>query len=247
VTRHYARFTHDPDYQRTVLRYEIARDLMLLSARRLQRLLDAKANFNPAQPRVPAGNSDGGQWTNAGGGSAARQDFQNFLRGNLNGKPRLSQEPQAQVIPAQFYPGHPERYKTVLEDEEARGGHTISEHVSKSPDQLIRDMNITRTEGLFVTTAMKRNGSFPSIEAANKLINSTLSQNQIAVDLVADGIKSDDFITARFSSKTGIEAFAASERTQPYIRDTYGVGVSIVHDKSSPKGYTIVTAYPRND
>lgn len=28
-----------------------------------------KANFNPSQARVPAGNSDGGQWTDGGGGS----------------------------------------------------------------------------------------------------------------------------------------------------------------------------------
>lgn len=29
-----------------------------------------KANFNPNQPRVPAGNPDGGQWTSPGGGVA---------------------------------------------------------------------------------------------------------------------------------------------------------------------------------
>jgi hypothetical protein len=28
-----------------------------------------KANFNPDQPRVPAGNPDGGQWTSEGGGN----------------------------------------------------------------------------------------------------------------------------------------------------------------------------------
>jgi hypothetical protein len=33
---------------------------------RLARIL--KANFNPNRPRVPAGNSDGGQWTSTGGG-----------------------------------------------------------------------------------------------------------------------------------------------------------------------------------
>ena len=27
-----------------------------------------KANFDPSQPRVPAGNPNGGQWTDAGGG-----------------------------------------------------------------------------------------------------------------------------------------------------------------------------------
>lgn len=31
--------------------------------------LRLKAGFNPAQPRVPPGNSDGGQWTDAGGGA----------------------------------------------------------------------------------------------------------------------------------------------------------------------------------
>jgi hypothetical protein len=45
-----------------------------------QRLETIKANFNPAQPRVPAGNSDGGQWTDSGGSSAARQDFIDYLR-----------------------------------------------------------------------------------------------------------------------------------------------------------------------
>jgi hypothetical protein len=30
-----------------------------------------KAGFNPNQPRVPAGNSDGGQWTGSGGGSGS--------------------------------------------------------------------------------------------------------------------------------------------------------------------------------
>ena len=39
-------------------------------ATRLRRLaFCAKANFNPNQPRVPAGSPDGGQWTDAGGGS----------------------------------------------------------------------------------------------------------------------------------------------------------------------------------
>jgi hypothetical protein len=30
----------------------------------------AKANFNPNEPRVSAGNPDGGQWTNGGGGGS---------------------------------------------------------------------------------------------------------------------------------------------------------------------------------
>jgi hypothetical protein len=34
-----------------------------------------------------------------------------------------------------------------------------------------------------------------------------------------------------------IEAVAPNIRSQPYIRDTFGVGVTIVHDRFAPKGY----------
>jgi hypothetical protein len=47
----------------------------LETAVRRHRLAQQKANFNPAQPRVPAGNPDGGQWTSGGGiGSDRSQD-----------------------------------------------------------------------------------------------------------------------------------------------------------------------------
>ena len=59
VSCHYPTITDDPHYQRLVLRCGIARDLMRLSAKRLQRLLDEK--YSPNQPRVPAGNPEGGQ------------------------------------------------------------------------------------------------------------------------------------------------------------------------------------------
>ncbi len=38
----------------------------------------SKANFNPNQPRVPAGNPDGGQWTDTGGGQSDRSDLTDF-------------------------------------------------------------------------------------------------------------------------------------------------------------------------
>lgn len=31
------------------------------------------------------------------------------------------------------------------------------------------------------------------------------------------------------------------------MRTTYGVGVFIVHDTGAPRGYRVITAYPRND
>jgi hypothetical protein len=52
------------------LKSELDRLLLLRAAIRLEQLR-RKAGFNPAQPRVPAGNADSGQWTNDGGGGAA--------------------------------------------------------------------------------------------------------------------------------------------------------------------------------
>jgi hypothetical protein len=50
------------------LRSEIAAVRVLKSAAQVALLL--KSNFNPNQPRVPAGNPDGGQWTRVGGSSS---------------------------------------------------------------------------------------------------------------------------------------------------------------------------------
>jgi hypothetical protein len=50
------------------LSYHAAALHVLLAGRRIQWLL-RKANFHPDEPRVPAGNPDGGQWTTIGGGS----------------------------------------------------------------------------------------------------------------------------------------------------------------------------------
>jgi hypothetical protein len=41
-----------------------------VEAKHAQLVLAFKAGFNPNQPRVPAGNSDGGQWTGGGSGSS---------------------------------------------------------------------------------------------------------------------------------------------------------------------------------
>lgn len=40
--------------------------------------LRLKAGFNPAQPRVPSGNHDGGQWTDAGGGAGRSRPNRNL-------------------------------------------------------------------------------------------------------------------------------------------------------------------------
>ena len=54
------------------LRLKLAGDLLLLKLLEFAGLVRKK--FNPKQPRVPAGSSDGGQWTSGGGGGATSGD-----------------------------------------------------------------------------------------------------------------------------------------------------------------------------
>ncbi|OJU25994.1 MAG: hypothetical protein BGN91_04045 [Nitrobacter sp. 62-13] len=89
--------------------------------------------------------------------------------------------------------------------------------------------------------------SFPSLEAANKLVNSTVARNPDKVDKVVNGLSGRENLDAVFGSPTGTEAYAATERSQPYIRETYGVRVVIVPDRRSTKGYRVETAFPKNE
>lgn len=52
-----------------------------------------KANFNPSQPRVPAGNPDGGQWTGGGGGGSSGSGGVGRTGGGINDPRVLSDAP----------------------------------------------------------------------------------------------------------------------------------------------------------
>ncbi|MGZ5822472.1 MAG: RNase A-like domain-containing protein [Hyphomicrobium sp.] len=133
----------------------------------------------------------------------------------------------------------------LLEDEQ-NGGHTIARHVAKAPETIagyVRDSILADPDPARHDI---RSGSFPSLEAANKLVNSTLARNRAIVDGVARGMLPEQRIDSFFGSVTGIEAYASTIRSQPRIRETYGVGVYIRRDPSVSRGYRVITAYPRN-
>ncbi len=194
--------------------------------------------YRPDQARAPAGTSDGGKWVDEGSGrstgghgsggiaSGARAPTQ----GETDAPVRLAQAEDASGI------------RVDLHEHKKRGGHTIDEHVGKTDSYLLARVRGDRSPALL----RKRAGSFPSLEAATKLTNSTLAKNRERVERVARGKVLRDFVTADFESKAGREAFAPSEYAEPYLRDTYGVGVSIIHDPTSKDGYTIISSYPRN-
>ncbi len=136
-----------------------------------------------------------------------------------------------------------------LPEEEAAGGHTLERHVGKSNAFLLARLEAERYCLPFnlLCMGLRRAGTFTSLFSATRLISATLSANSARVQAVARGDVSGAFVTARFGSPTGREAYARSDREEPSIRTTFGVGVLIRHDSSAPAGYRIVTGYPRND
>jgi Bacterial CdiA-CT RNAse A domain len=112
------------------------------------------------------------------------------------------------------------------------------------PPAAAADDQATDDTGDFVVG--KRIGSFTDIAAANRLVNATLLRNRDRVDRVAEGKSPLEELDAIFEEPTGKEAFAPDERTDPRIRLTWGVRVVIVNDRRTPRGYLVITAFPRN-
>jgi hypothetical protein len=191
-----------------------------------QRLRLSLRAYHADHPRVPAGNPNGGQWTDgdAGIGYDSGDD--------------------ARIV--RVSDGADRRYTILLSEEEARGGHTLREHVSKTDTQMLSRIQASKRTFPVLTYGLRRDGSFESIETANDLVNRTLEQNSVEVDLVTTGKKNGASVKSRFGYKTGREAYTAGQ-LEPYMRTTYGVGVYILHDPHNPRGYHVYTAYPRND
>lgn len=192
--------------------------------------------FSPDQPRVPAGNPDGGQWTDGGGGG-----------GGINDPRVLSDATPDGIRPYEQYAQNLDKRPVDLREEEARGGHALREHVGKTDEELLASTTIDRGNSGIYSYARKALGSFASRESANDFVNRTLEQNRDRVEAVATGRSAKDFITYRFGYKTGREAFREDADAVPYLRDTYEVGVFIRHDSRAAKGYSVVTAFPKNE
>jgi hypothetical protein len=132
------------------LKSELAAQRFLLAARRLAAVL-RKAGFNPDQPR-----DDQGRWIDSGGADDQEQDSQVVLAGGPRGR---------------------SGYPIDLLEEEALGGHTVERHVAKPEEYLkARILGSRRNIAGIVTFGEARAGSFTSLGAANKLVNSTLAR-----------------------------------------------------------------------
>jgi hypothetical protein len=71
-------------------------------------------------------------------------------------------------------------------------------------------------------------------------------ENAREVEAVVSGRAPAATLRASFDTPTGKEAYARTERSEPVMRETYGVAVPIIRDPSSERGYRILSAYPTN-
>ena len=197
--------------------------------------------YRPDQARAPRGTPEGGQWVDEGGG------------GGVSGGDRSRSDALTDAGHDDSGTRESDRVR-VAQAEEPSGYKSISMSIDSGVVIQLRSMSedydaymlasVRGDRGFFY--ARKRHGSFPSVEAATKLVSSTLARNREIVDRVARGELDDAFITAEFGSRTGREAFRPAENSEPYLRDTNGVGVFLVHDPEESSGFTIISAYPRN-
>ena len=159
-------------------------------------------------------------------------------------------DPVNTAVPgAQYAANEPvSRYSVDLTQEEVPNGpsHVFRDHVGKSDSELLDTLNKDRRNILGFKVGAPSEGSFASREAANDFVNRVLEGNRAKVDAVATGAADYSWLDKRFGFKTGREAYRPDIDTPAYLRDTYEVGVYIIHDPRSPRGYRVRTAYPRN-
>ncbi|MFN3623859.1 MAG: RNase A-like domain-containing protein [Hyphomicrobium sp.] len=134
-----------------------------------------------------------------------------------------------------------------LEEEEARGAHTLRYHIAGN-DIAAREKLEARTLRTLTHTYYKKiNSTFDSIESASDFVNRVLEESKDAVDLVASGAQPRRWLSKRFGYVTGREAERVGKIDNIVIRKTYSVGVEIRHDPRSRKGYSVRTAFPFNE
>jgi hypothetical protein len=221
--------------------------------------------YNPDQPRVPAGQSGGGQWTSEGGSGSSSDSM---ARPVADEHPSSGRGPQYAALETDVVSDAPtsptpqdsteQRIQVAgndwrnlpvnLAEEEAPNGpgHAIREHVGKTEDELRAEFP-PDVHTWLEDFLGKRVGSFDSIENANDLVNRLLRANSDKVDAVANGQVGRIYIEYRFGSDTGYELYRPDPDTHELeIRRTYAVAVVLEHDPRSPRGFRVITAFPMN-
>ncbi|MGJ0510410.1 MAG: RNase A-like domain-containing protein [Methylocystis sp.] len=124
----------------------------------------------------------------------------------------------------------------------------MREHVGKGQEYLVRRIRESAWGTRLAGGGYSRAGTFSSLGAANKLINSVLAEHRSLVEQVISGASRKQIrLNKWFASPTGFEAFTDRpwDPSAPIaIRDTYGAAVVIVKNPNTERGFSIVTAFP---
>jgi hypothetical protein len=137
----------------------------------------------------------------------------------------------------------------LLEEQGGKhGGHAYSDQVGKNDSYMENRIRSSIVGDRCRGEGDTRASSFPSLDAANKLVNSTLAQSQSIVDTVVNGqILGPKRINAIFGSPTGREAYTNrpwDSSASIFFRDTFGAAVVIIRNQKVKKGYSVITAFP---
>jgi Bacterial CdiA-CT RNAse A domain len=224
--------------------------------------------YSPTQPRVPAGNPDGGQWTNRSGGQSEGTDLSqdagqsqdadltlpmgNVELGDVSGSSELGdlfqiKPSETRVVGEQVAGERQGGYPVDLLEERELGGHAIEGHVTSRQvvvNAVRSGIDYARRNG--DSTDDMRESSFSSLEAANKLVNVTISEHPDQVNRVVSGLSPKETLHSEFETPTGFEAYAKNETSRITLSDTYAVRVVIVPDGRVAKGFRVDTAFPTN-
>jgi hypothetical protein len=166
----------------TMLRAEVDEMKAAQARRRLE-----EAKYSPDQPRVPKRNPGGGQFTRIGGGigqspsANIAQPMGNVDVGDVGGSSELADlKPDDAGVDGVQLAGEP----VDLLEQQQRGGHAISEHAGRTYDDLKSRARENAQNILDRGDDFRgaRVGSFTSVQSANRLVNSTISDNQDKID-----------------------------------------------------------------
>ncbi len=213
--------------------------------------------YNPDQPRVSAGNPDGGR---------RHSNRMRLTEGGAIGKNRMALLPEegasvgalpakkpdigpkapdgTPVRPAQADSDNPQRYTVDDEEEVPKGIGHQSRHVAQDEALKARmrtDYRQWPTPGGKATEWAEAYGSFDNQINANDMVNRVLQNNRELVDAVANGELDAATLNMRFGHPTGREAYRPKSNSYSYMRTTFNVRVRIEHDKRTKRGY------PRED
>jgi len=139
---------------------------------------------NTLQPRVAAGSSEGGQWTDSGGRYIPVSDADRAFIGDRSGESDHSGAYRVAVIDG------PQQYSVDLAEEEVQGGHTIARHVGQPGKALVARLRAVRPRYIpdgfgYEVRAKSADGSFVDIYQANDFVNEVIRANAPMVALVS--------------------------------------------------------------